>query len=58
MPSSNDPEQYGRFEVTAGSGKYTNPNNRPRVVKSKWYISIAGNILIKVTFDEAIEVHY
>jgi len=57
-PSSNEPEQYGRFEVTAGSGKYAHAEGRPSVIKSKWYLSTAGNVLIKVTFDEAIEVHY
>ena len=57
-PSSNEPAQYGRFEVSAGSGKYADHEGRPRVVKSKWYLSTAGNVLIKVTFDEEIEVHF
>lgn len=56
--SNGYPAQYGRFDVNGGSGKYAEHGIRPNVVKTIWYLSTAGNVLIKVEFDKEVEVHY
>jgi len=50
--------QYGKLDVNGGTGEFKEESSRPRMVDANFYLSTAGNMLIKVKFDKEIEVKY